>query len=761
LFGSQKEWHIPFGHRLKISQPLYPVSAFQNGKYRSSKITTSTQQLYDIHRYQECILKYSNSKLLGFTINNEKSSLVPTNALEYLGFHIDSKNMTISLPRYKIKDTIRECQSILKKQEIHIRKLASIIGKLISTTNAVFPARLRSRALLRDKNITLKKYEWDSMLTLSTESRAQITWWINELQKWNGIAILQQLPEITIYTDASHTGWGTVLENCLISGKWSPIEQNLHINALEALAVFKALKRLKDPQKNQQNNRINMGLRLRKINKNTCSSHTRQKQHTGRLGVKAPLRQTRLGNSPLSIRSNNIQTWASTNRPICKFRQFKTPKVFFLEKRTRHRTDRRIHNVMDRNIRLHQPSVGPNAQGASEDFTGQSENDISVPLLEICAMVPNSGEDHQIETNTDSELGNPSRSTVTHTSNSQPQMESLHSTCLRESLQEQGYSEQVFELASKALDPIASSTVSSNIRIWQNWCKEKSLNPISCGINEITSFLHYQLSIGKAYNTIAGYRTAISEIHQKIDGTKIGSHPIIVRIMKGIWASNPPLPPLDDVSDIVPSLDTIIKWGNNENLPLLQLNKKTAFLLAITTGSRPSDLCRLDMTSISRSRGGINIKCIMPKEAKISTAKGGNKRSKIVFIGKYDDEPLLCPLTTLNCLKERIDHLNIPTESKKHLFISSRIPHKPVSVDTISRWIKEILHLSNPDLTAKDTRALSAFFAQNAGVDLPTILALGNWSSNEVYQRFYQCGIRLMLERNNLPSTIINKARNL
>ncbi|CAG8679599.1 11653_t:CDS:1, partial [Dentiscutata erythropus] len=117
------------------------------------------------------------------------------------------------------------------------------------------------------------------------------------------------------------------------------------------------------------------------------------------------------------------------------------------------------------NIQLHQSSMGPNIQDASKNFTGQSENDISVPLLEICIIVPNSGEDHQIKTNTDSELGNSSRLTVTYISNSQPQMESLHSTCLRESFQEQEYLKQVFELASKALDPIALSTVSSNICI--------------------------------------------------------------------------------------------------------------------------------------------------------------------------------------------------------------------------------------------------------------------------------------------------------
>jgi hypothetical protein len=56
-------------------------------------------------------------------------------------------------------------------------------------------------------------------------------------------------------------------------------------------------------------------------------------------------------------------------------------------------------------------------------------------------------------------------------------------------------------------------------------------------------------------------------------------------------------------------------------------------------------------------------------------------------------------------------------------------------------------------------RVLAAFFAQNAGADLQTILALGNWSSNTTYQKFYQRGVKLMLERNKVSSLILSEAR--
>ena len=47
--------------------------------------------------------------------------------------------------------------------------------------------------------------------------------------------------------------------------------------------------------------------------------------------------------------------------------------------------------------------------------------------------------------------------------------------------------------------------------------------------------------------------------------------------------------------------------------------------------------------------------------------------------------------------------------------------------------------------------------ASNAGADLGTIFALGNWSSNNTYQRFYQRGIRLTLEHNNISRQILGE----
>ncbi|PKK63030.1 hypothetical protein RhiirC2_855287 [Rhizophagus irregularis] len=79
---------------------------------------------------------------------------------------------------------------------IPVRKLASLIGKITATTDAMFPARLHSRALLRDKNIGLKKQGWNAIIELSPESIAQLEWWTKNLPLWNGRSLIPEEPKI-------------------------------------------------------------------------------------------------------------------------------------------------------------------------------------------------------------------------------------------------------------------------------------------------------------------------------------------------------------------------------------------------------------------------------------------------------------------------------------------------------------------------------------------------------------------------------------
>jgi hypothetical protein len=231
--------------------------------------------------------------------------------------------------------------------------------------------------------------------------------------------------------------------------------------------------------------------------------------------------------------------------------------------------------------------------------------------------------------------------------------------------------------------------------------------------------------------------------------------------MHAIHVENPPPTHSDDPIDITPSLDFIKDMGDNSSMTIRDLMIKTAFLLALVTASRPSDLRKIDLTTFRDLDTGCTLECIEPKEYKIARSHSlttSKSPTKKLYVGKYNDEPCLCPYTTLQCLLTRTHSWRDDLKKQEALFLITRPPHTPAATDTIAGWIKSVIKISSSTSSAKDMRVLSAFFLQNAGGDLSTILALGNWSSNSTYQRFYQRGIKLMLEWNQVSNLILDNA---
>ena len=121
---------------------------------------------------------------LGFTIKCSKSIFEPTQKITSLGFIIDSKNMTITVTsdkKQKIKDL---CIETLRHYSLSIRDVAKLIGNLIARFEAVSPlGPLYYRSLETDKINALKQYneDFDANISLSTQSRTDILWWINNI----------------------------------------------------------------------------------------------------------------------------------------------------------------------------------------------------------------------------------------------------------------------------------------------------------------------------------------------------------------------------------------------------------------------------------------------------------------------------------------------------------------------------------------------------------------------------------------------------
>ena len=198
--------------------------------------------------YQKCAINVLNSiqmlDNLGLVIHPEKSVFIPQQKMIFLGFVIDSVRMIVMLT----EDTIRKLKDLLtfamdNAHFLRIRDVARLIGHLVSSLPAVKYVTLYYRYLKMDKINTLKcsKGNFDAHKAISEKSVSEMHWWLRNLDgSFNPIRHPQV--DVTLYSDASLAGWGAVMNDISIRGRWSVTEAKSHINSLELLAALFALR---------------------------------------------------------------------------------------------------------------------------------------------------------------------------------------------------------------------------------------------------------------------------------------------------------------------------------------------------------------------------------------------------------------------------------------------------------------------------------------------------------------------------------------
>ncbi|KAJ8911118.1 hypothetical protein NQ315_003293 [Exocentrus adspersus] len=157
----------------------------------------------------------------------------------------------------------------------------------------------------------------------------------------------------------------------------------------------------------------------------------------------------------------------------------------------------------------------------------------------------------------------------------------------------------------------------------------------------------------------------------------------IKRFFRGTQNLRPNAPKYDAVWDPTTVLTYLGKLFPNESLSLKELSLKLVTLFALVT-AHGHRLCRLLILVTF-------IKMMSDSEIFISDKiKKSNKNNTrpVLYIPFYKDNPAICAAKTLETYLSKTAPLR---EKKAQLFIAFKKPHKPVSSQTLSRWIKTML----------------------------------------------------------------------
>ena len=182
----------------------------------------------------------------------EKSQMVPTQQITYLGFELNSITMTVTLTKERATKIKQKCATILAAKQHTILNLAHVIGHLVSSSPGVEHGPLYYRSSVHEKTTSLANHHrnYDAQITLSADSVSDLHWWVNNVETATK-QICHGEPCVFIQSDASTHGWGGVHDGIRTGGRWKPEEISSHINYLELSAILLTLKALCHDCKNK------------------------------------------------------------------------------------------------------------------------------------------------------------------------------------------------------------------------------------------------------------------------------------------------------------------------------------------------------------------------------------------------------------------------------------------------------------------------------------------------------------------------------
>ena len=178
---------------------------------------------------------------LGILVNLAKSTLIPSQRLDYLGMTLQSS----LLRAFPLQARVHNALSLVAEFEssrLQPRKLWLSLLSIMSSLSAVVPgSRLRMRALQLHLHVAGSGLLDSDLVSWDDSCLPDLRWWSIAAHLEVGVPLDLPQPNLVLYTDASDAGWVASLGSAQLSGLWSPTCCLSSINHHELLAVFLAL----------------------------------------------------------------------------------------------------------------------------------------------------------------------------------------------------------------------------------------------------------------------------------------------------------------------------------------------------------------------------------------------------------------------------------------------------------------------------------------------------------------------------------------
>ncbi|KAL0147294.1 hypothetical protein M9458_057396 [Cirrhinus mrigala] len=712
----------------------------------------------------------AHMKELGLRLNAKKSVLSPSQRTTYLGVVWDSTTMRARLSPARIESILAAVKRVKEGRSLTVKQFQQLLGLMAAASNVIPFGLLYMRPLqwwLKSRGFSPRG---NPLRMIKVTRRC-----LRALDMWRRPWFLSQGPvlgapcrRVTLATDASLTGWGAVMSGHPARGLWSGHQLTWHINCLEMLAVFRALKHflpdLRDRHVLVRTDNTAVVSYINHQGGETPLAESSLRAWVSQCGSRHPVEtgaEARgMDASPRGGEADMESVWSSPSRSLCHEGEHAMSPLVLSSSSSSPGAGCHGTDVAEASSVRFSPDRS--APGSSrESAPGRGVPPSSSPVLAGPSMVL--GPDispRRLSMGDSRQEGSPLTGGGYHSAPPPGAVETLGVASEGAHLLASGLSTEVVETILQSRAPSTRKLYALKWKLFTSWCGDHQQDPVNCPVGTVLEFLQDRLSAGLTHSTLKVYVAAIVAYHAPLGGLSVGKDPLVTRFLRGALRLRPPVRPRVPSWDLSVVLEALCRppFEPIEEISDRHLTIKTVLLVAITSLKRVGDLQALSVAPSFLDFAPGSAKAFLhPRPGYIPKVPSSAPRPVVLqaFCPPPFREPdqqklnCMCPVRALDTYVHRA----AMWRKSDQLFVCYGPAKRglPATKQTLSRWIVDAISCAYessglpPPLGVKahSTRSIAASKAFLEGVSMQDICNAAGWSTPLTSVRFYDLDLRV------------------
>ena len=345
---------------------------------------------------------------------------------------------------------------------------------------------------------------------------------------------------------------------------------------------------------------------------------------------------------------------------------------------------------------------------------------------------------------------------------------------IRQKLKQHRLSDDVIDMSVKSIRDSSFNVYNSHWRLFIEWADTQNLPRSDLSYPQLMDYLIHLFMTGRQVNTIKVHRSSITSALRLVKPPSPLEEETLSNIIRAMSIQRP------RQEHILPKwrLSVVLKsffkppftdsdHGSDRHIPLEFLTYKTAFLVALASAARGSELMalsradhHLQFTELPSGAKRASIQLMpkfLPKNATPDVIPKPVVFPGIAHLFPREQERLLCPVRALGLYLVKSHELASQTSTSK-LFVHFK-PGVQVFSTHFRHWITKVIQMAydgDPNLgeisvNAHEVRAIAASVAYYRHTPLPKLRQLIGWKSEEVFAAHYLRDMAVDQDLDSIP----------